>query len=89
VRFVFTFPDLEMGELIRKSDSVATQQNFCWERKRETFGAGETISNAPQLLTLLEGDVLGCSSDVMQASEKRDCCCQCCIILTLLKKIAF
>jgi hypothetical protein len=35
VRFVFTFPDRAMGELIRKSDSsVATQQNFCWERKR-------------------------------------------------------
>jgi hypothetical protein len=63
VSFVFTFLDRAMGELIRKSDSVATQQNFCWERKRlarETFGAGESKSNAQQLLTLLEGDALGC-----------------------------
>lgn len=39
--FCFHFFPIEMGELIRKSDSVATQQNFCWERKRDFWCRGE------------------------------------------------
>lgn len=80
VRFVFTFSRSRWVRWLEKAMVKQLNRIFVGRGSDSFWCRGE--QKQMRVTHTLEGDVLGCWNDVMQASEKKYCCC---IILSITK----